>query len=347
MINKAKKQFSIKVFYSKAEEKYNHMGINLRQSILLSLSFILVYRIILILKIFNDNKFNLGGTYIFFYGKRNCFLFYSILIILIECFRNKSKSLNIFNDIFYKMIIGKQRIFNWVLYSSFLILYSMKYYFFVDFISDGYINIINTFQTLIVTFFISINFSEGYFLYTKKVLWEKNKSIFLSELYDILYHLNKSFKKIFKHCVYYQEEVDKTDKIFEKININKDYPFKDINEKEITVIINCYKNYVKIVEEITQSTDLYELIPIDSEKGCIEELISYKDGFSEILNFVFKFDYASDEFIALHLIKKNFVYLEKFLTNNIQEEKDEIPKLTYYNNLMDLMKSLSDFKITK
>lgn len=347
MVNKAKKQFLIKVFYNNVKEKYNDIGINLRQSILISLLFILVYRTIIILKIFNDNKLNLGGTFNYFFGKRYWFLFYSFLIIVIECFRNKSKNLKIFNVIFYKMIVGKQRILNWSLYSIFLILYLIKYHFFVGSISVGHINIVNTIQTLIVTFFISLNFSEGYFLYDKKVKWEKNKSIFLSELFDILFHLTISLKKIFINDVDYQKEVDKTHKIFQAVIVNKQYPFKDISEKEITEIISSYKNYVKSIEEITKSTDLYSEIPIDAEKECIEELIGYKESFNEILFFILKFDYVEEEFIALHSIKKNFVCLENFLYNNIQKGKNKIPELTYYNKLMDLVKSLSNFKITK
>ncbi len=46
-------------------------------------------------------------------------------------------------------------------------------------ISDGASNIINTIQTILVTFFITLNFNEGYILYNLKKKWVIEKENFI------------------------------------------------------------------------------------------------------------------------------------------------------------------------
>lgn len=99
---------------------------------------------------------------------------YIPIIIIVEIIRKKlKKSNNIFKVIIIDMIFGEKILFNILFLVIFIGLYQFRYNISGITFSEGNSNIINTLQTIIVTFFISLNFSEGYKKHKEKEEWEE------------------------------------------------------------------------------------------------------------------------------------------------------------------------------
>ncbi len=99
---------------------------------------------------------------------------YIPIIIIVEIIRKKlKKTNNIFKVIIIDMIFGEKILFNILFLVIFIGLYQFRYNISGITISEGNSNIINTLQTIIVTFFISLNFSEGYKKHKEKEEWEE------------------------------------------------------------------------------------------------------------------------------------------------------------------------------
>lgn len=359
MSNLIKKKNLCSSFYDKIKESYNLLDNNLRQSILLVLSSIFMYRLLVILKIINDNIFYLGSTYIYFFRQKFWFLGYSLIIILIEFFRKSSEKYGILNAIFYKMIVGKQRILNWFLYTFFVIIYLSKYHFFRNFLTDGNIDILNTIQTLIVTFFVALNFSEGYLLYKEEQTWIKYKAQII-DLYLIF----------FKSLTFALSDVQKVYTLtkdglyeFNKLkDLNKDF-YKythSILEKNIETeptlsekmyfcshYIQLLEKYISLYEDFNNALPNSLVLDYSKIKDYYKGLSSCKVEIESIASLVNTIEYALDEKILFNemLRKFNRITNNNYDKNNKTFYGDKFYSSIYIDYEIELLKSIISFKL--
>ena len=127
-------------------------------------------------------------------------IIYTPIIIIAEIIRYKFKnSTNIFKVIVIDMILGEKILFNLLFIITFIGLYQYRYNLKGVKISDGASNIINTIQTIIVTFFITLNFSEGYKKNKEKKLWSQTRN----QIFNIYIIISAKFITSIKHKNFY------------------------------------------------------------------------------------------------------------------------------------------------
>lgn len=233
---------------------------------------------------------------------------YIPIIIIVEIIKKKlKKSNNIFKVIIIDMIFGEKILFNILFLVIFIGLYQFRYNISGITFSEGNSNIINTLQTIIVTFFISLNFSEGYKKHKEKEEWEEVRKQLLY-VYKIMIVRIISFLE--DDNFYTNFDNTKTlNKLFEQIDnklnqFEKTYDFKIIH----TIFKNYSKELINFLSIKNKTINLqkfsYFVNSISAEEETINFILNLIPNSNITRNTIAQF---IDLKVAINVIKSFFI----------------------------------------
>lgn len=329
-------------FHTSIKKLLNKFNKNSKDSIITGLLAIFLGMIFFLLQLLNK-KYNISPFINAFKISSILFIkFYIPSFFVFEFFRYKIKKCNnIIKVICIDMIFGEQILFNFVLFIIFVGLYQYKYNIMSLTVTPGASNIINTLQTIIVTFFITLNFSKGYNLYENENNYKSLKPQLIKDYSKILIALNNIFAfKFFKDNTYINDILEPHNKKIQDLipsiyaqkeqnylTLQKEYQkFYDLcwNSDFLTSISNTKISKTELsifCKKILRLKKLFyrlnEILP--TNKSTVNE----KEQISNILLSITEFD---------------FVYIN--LQDDLENKKNNIKLLSTILTMLERMSSL-------